>query len=208
MNGSCLGRFACALGAVLALFAGCTAQPRSPGSVADRSTVESARHRHSPEPSRPRVAESLAPAPGDCPRPHPRPFRVVRFYGPLIGRAPLWAGVYARFHRREHAYSERRARRTSYGYRVKVLWVMAPDQQDPVSIRGHNLASKERLWFRVDDVGRLQQPLLDPAHPGTVPEHGDWREFPSYVYFHGSGCYEIEARWSQGKWRVVFGFGR
>jgi hypothetical protein len=46
---------------------------------------------------------------------------------------------------------------------------------------------------------------LDPAAGGTGEE--GWREFPSYLYFDGAGCFELEATWQEGSWRLVFGLG-
>lgn len=51
------------------------------------------------------------------------------------------------------------------------------------------------------------EPRLDPSHPGAVSE-GDWKEFPSYLYFPRAGCYALRARWPGGEWDLGFGFGR
>ncbi len=50
--------------------------------------------------------------------------------------------------------------------------------------------------------------MLDPTDPGVPPSTNGYKEFPSYVYVPQAGCYELEADWGSGRWRLVFGLGR
>src|SRR6266511_4284798 len=43
---------------------------------------------------------------------------------------------------------------------------------------------------------------------GTLTAAGEPREFPSYLYFAASGCYELHASWPGGGWKMVLGVGR
>src|SRR5687768_14355439 len=82
----------------------------------------------------PRVAARLDKAPVDCRGPEPRPRIVTRAYGKVAGGKPLWAGFYATYQPEGHAYAAPDAPRERYGFRIKVLWIMAPRQQEPVRV--------------------------------------------------------------------------
>jgi hypothetical protein len=158
--------------------------------------------------SLPRVARKLGSSPTDCTGPAPNPQQVVRHYGDLDGEEPIWGGIYARYRPEDQAYYASDARRTKYGFRVKVLWIIHPRHETPVTIEGRDVDNDEPIHF---DVGASGNPVLsahlDPKDPGTVPET-NWREYPAYVFFSRASCYELEASWHGGSWRRVFGFGR
>jgi hypothetical protein len=50
--------------------------------------------------------------------------------------------------------------------------------------------------------------MLDPASPGVPPTSDGYKDFPSYLYVPQAGCYMVEAKWTDGHWRLVFGLGR
>ena len=153
------------------------------------------------------IAQRLGPAPDDCRGPAPRPRTVSPAYGKLVGEEPLWAGFYASYEEEAQAFSAPDAPRRRYGFRVKVLWIMSPRQEAPITLTGTNLATDRPLYFDVEDLAtRDTDAVLDPTLAGTG-EHG-WRELPSYIYFDGAGCFELEASWERGSWRLVFGLGR
>lgn len=155
------------------------------------------------------VARRLRPPPDDCRGPAPHPAIVARAYGKLVGEEPLWAGFYARYRRSLRAYSAPDAPREPYGFRIKVLWIMSPRQKGAVTISGSNLATGSPLYFEVEDLGDRETAaaaVLEPEAGG--PGTGGWKEFPSYVYFDGAGCFELEAEWAEGSWRLAFGLGR
>jgi hypothetical protein len=158
--------------------------------------------------SLPRVAKKLGPPPTDCTGPAPDPQPVVRHYGSLDGEKPIWGGIYAGYRPEHQAFYASDARRRKYGFRIKLLWIIHPRHDTPVTIAGRDVDNDKPIYF---DVGGTGNPVttaeLDPNNPGTVPEH-EWREYPSYLFFSRAGCYELEAKWDGGKWRRVFGFGR
>jgi hypothetical protein len=84
---------------------------------------------------------------------------------------------------------------------------MSPHQEEPVTIAGTNINSGKSVRFNVEDLTEHDTAAtLEPAIGG--PGEGGWREFPSYLYVDGAGCFELEAEWDEGSWRLVFGFGR
>jgi hypothetical protein len=193
---------------VMALAAVTTAGCESPTDDVDAETSEST---PSPatveESSLPSVARRLGAAPTNCPGPHPRRQQVSPAYAPLIGERPLWAGFYARYDRGAHAFIARDARRTKHGFRIKVLWVMSPTRDIPVTISGHNIASRAALRFDIEEVAdKGIAASLDPDVAGVG--EGGWREFPSYLYFDGAGCFRLTASWDETSWDLTFGFGR
>lgn len=159
-----------------------------------------------PETSLPEVARRLGAAPADCPGPHPRPRAVSPAYAPLVGERPLWAGLYARYDGGAHAFVARDAPRTEHGFRIKVLWIMSPAREAPVTISGSNVASRAPLRFDIEEIADTDTTAsLDPDLGGAG--EGGWREFPSYVYFDGAGCFRLTASWDDGSWELTFGFG-
>lgn len=159
-------------------------------------------------PALPKVASKLGAPPTGCRGPAPDPKPVVRFYGSLLGEKPLWAGMYARYRPEHRAYYAPDARRTKYGFRIKVLWIMHPSQDTPVTVEGRELRNDQPIYMHHEGI---DAPVLavefDPENPGTVPET-NWKEYPSYLFFSRAGCYEVKVTWSGGTWRRVFGFGR
>lgn len=100
----------------------------------------------------PHVAVRLRPVPDGCHGPAPQPTTVTPAYGKLIGQKPLWGGFYAAYREQRQAFSAPDAPRRKYGFRVKVLWIMWPKQQDPVRITGTNL--ERGSWRLVFGLGR------------------------------------------------------
>lgn len=160
------------------------------------------------EPQMPvKIAQELGSAPTNCPGPHPTQHHVSRAYARLIGARPLWAGFYARYEHRSHAFIARDTPRTKYGFRVKVLWVVTPGHDGPLTIAGRNIRSGAPIRFDAEEVTEHgTEARLDPA-TGGIGETG-WREFPSYLYFDGAGCFKLSASWDEGGWSLKFGFGK
>jgi hypothetical protein len=154
------------------------------------------------------VAGRLLPAPDHCRGPSPKPRIVAPAYGKLIGFKPLWAGFYAAYQQERQAFRAADAPRKPYGFRIKVLWIMSPGQEGQVNITGTNLGNGRPMYFRVEDLAQQATTAsLDPS-ANESPPTDHWREFPSYMYFDGAGCFELEAPWDTSSWRIVFGFGR
>jgi hypothetical protein len=183
-----------------------TSQPASNAASHSEATATP-----TPTPSKeslPRVAKKLGSPPTDCTGPAPNPQPVVRHYGSLEGEEPIWGGIYARYRPQHQAFYASDARRTKYGFRIKVLWIIHPQHKTLVKLEGRDLDTDTPIYF---DVGASGSPVtsahLDPKDPGTVPQN-NWKEYPSYLFFSRASCYELEASWRGGKWRRVFGFGR
>ena len=90
----------------------------------------------------------------------------------------------------------------------KTLWAVAEDQREPVKVRGHDLETGTAVAFEVGEAELSTTAMLDPRRPGTVTSASEPKEFPSYLYFPASGCYELRASWPGGEWKMVLGVGR
>jgi hypothetical protein len=163
------------------------------------------------EPSSPNPTRRLGLLPQGCPAPRPPP-RLISLadYGNLVGASPVWAGFYANYAPRRGGYRvERDAPRTRYGWRIKVLWVVAAEIGGRARVEAKAVNGRSRLWFNVDERATRPRPhaLLDPAQPG-VPPNDKYLEFPTYVFIPRAGCYRLDVSWSGGSWRLVIGVGR
>jgi hypothetical protein len=156
------------------------------------------------------VARRLKRAPADCTGPPPR-LRSFGDYGNLAGRVPVWAGLYASFDPTGQRYKiEPGAPRTQYGWRIKVLWVVSSTLPQPARVSGREVNTRAPLRFDVggDAIKPTINGILDPAQPALPSTGSGYAEFPSYVYVPRAGCYELQADWSEGRWKLVFGLGR
>lgn len=193
--------------AALAILTGCTSSAPTTGPTPARPshpvTSASASATFSP----PIVAADLDAPPAGCPGPRPRP-RAVDDYGKVMGSGPLRGGVYAELDTRANAFHAHDAPRTEVGWRIKVLWLVRPDQAQPVTIEGSGSTTEGPVVFEPSGADPMLMARLDPADPGVPPEKGHWLEYPSYTYFPRAGCYRLSARWPGGGWDVGFGFGR
>jgi hypothetical protein len=192
----------------LALLAGCTSS--TPG--AGPTHVTPGQPVVSPTPratfSPPVVAVDLRDPPAGCPGPRLRLRTVSAGYGKLVGSGPLRGGIYAELDERTDAVHAPDAPRTELGWRIKILWVLRPDQKRPVTIDGSDGSPEGPVVFELSEGDPTTVARLDPADPGVPPEKGRWLEFPSYVYFPRAACYRLSARWAGGGWDLGFGFGR
>ena len=85
---------------------------------------------------------------------------------------------------------------------------MAANARGLVELRGRDTETGAELRFEVGEAPIATVGVLDPEKPGTVTPEGEPKEFPSYLYFPASGCYELDATWPGGKWKMVLGVGR
>jgi hypothetical protein len=123
-------------------------------------------------------------------------------FGPLSGERPAWGGVYAPYNTKTNSFRlPPDTPHTKLGWRVKILWVVAPKQHDPIALSGRQTGSEESIWFEIDQMPATTYASL----PANTTEY--FADFPSYVYFPSAGCYSIEARWPDGSWRLGFGVG-
>jgi hypothetical protein len=191
-----------------ALLAGCTSSAPAPGLTRAGPSQPVVSPSVTANFSPPVVATDLDAAPGGCPGPRPLLRAVAAAYGGLFGSGPLRGGAYARLDTRTNSFHAPDARRTRLGWVIKILWLMRPDQAQPVTIEGSGSSTEGHVVFEPSDADPALMARLDPAGPGVPPEKGHWLEYPSYTYFPRAGCYRLSARWAGGGWDLGFGFGR
>lgn len=99
------------------------------------------------------IAKSLGESPANYPGPEPRAQKVADFVGPVAGGSPLWAGFYATYDAATIAYSAPDAPWTEQGWRIKILFLVEPDQNTPVELEGTSVdESAAPVTFDVDDA--------------------------------------------------------
>lgn len=159
----------------------------------------------------PGVSRTLASAPTTCPGPKPRPRQVTPSVGRVIGRKPVWAGPYGMLDPKTDALQlVGNVPRTRYGWRDKVLWLVAYHHKGVIRLRGHGIRTGTPLRFNVirSGEGTTTTGLLNHGRPGAVSNPGEPKQFPSHIYFPKVGCYSLSASWKGGSWKVVLGLGR
>jgi hypothetical protein len=135
----------------------------SPSMPSDRAS----RSLETPTSSGSSTAAHLADAPGGCPTDGPLLQHVSPWGDYLCGASPAFGHFYARgdastgsFHLGDNT------RRQDGGWVVKVLWVMQPATNEPVTITGRDEAGSPIVFDPVN--GPPSDTLvLDPSHPGT-----------------------------------------
>ena len=149
-------------------------------------------------------------------RSQPPGFHILAF-----GTKPLWVFAYAEWSARTQALranqDPRFYRRRRLGWPIKFLWEVDAAQRDPLEVTIRSRRTGRPIWlaiggqrepYLVDSLTRT--PVLDPAHPGhpDIVDPPLRHEWGSIVYFPRAGCYQLSARWPDGSWTFVFGFGR
>lgn len=127
-------------------------------------------------------------------------------YGALFGKRPLWGGFDAKLS--DGAFHAPQAPRTKWGWRIKVLWIMDPQQAEPIEVTGANTTTTQPLWFQISGTKPTRLPSFHPAEPENISERGNWKEFSSYLFFPRAGCYRITETWPSGNWSLTVGMGR
>jgi hypothetical protein len=167
--------------------------------------------------TRPRLGRPPASCAGATPisRSKPPGFSVL-----MPGATPLWAFFYGSLdpaRSRLRVAVSKSYRRARYGWPVKVIWVLAREEMEPVELTLVNRSTGRRIFLNIGGqrppytVGTLTRtPVLDPSHPGhpDTDDRPEIHEWGSTVYFPQAGCYSVEARWPSGSWSIVLGFGR
>jgi hypothetical protein len=89
---------------------------------------------------------------------------------------------------------------------MKALWIVEANGRGPITLHGSRVGGGRPLSFSIQQAEPATAAVLDPEHPAIPIQHGSWREFPSYLYFPETGCYELVAEWSGGSWRATIPF--
>jgi hypothetical protein len=119
--------------------------------------------------------------------------------GHVLGMRPVWAGVYADYDGRRGAYrAQSDAPRTSFGTRIKVLWVVTSGTPPPVTITWRSASGPSISFAFVPDDAPTSVLSLDPHHPLTSSGGPSYGEFPSYIYVPRSGCYTLTIKPADG----------
>lgn len=136
------------------------------------------------------------------------PHNVFSALGPAVGQAPIWAVGFDGPHavlRIPTSYDTY----TQYGWTWKLVWTVGPHFSQKVTLHAVNLRTGEPLWFQFDGP-QTSSPVLDPQqsnHPAPAAGEG-YAEWGSYLFIPVAGCYQIEATWPGGQWRILFAAGR
>lgn len=100
---------------------------------------------------------------------------------------------------------------------TKVMWIVGPDFNQPVTLSGHELTTGAPIWFGKDsEQPQTTHEVLDPSAPnrgGTNHEQGVWHIWGILIYFLRAGCYELDASWTNGAggaggWHMILAAGR
>ena len=95
---------------------------------------------------------------------------------------------------------------TAHGWRWRFLLVSVPSYGGIVRLSGSQLGAGGNTALLMDAGTVLTANLSLNASQPTMRGLG-WAEWPIYVYLPEPGCYEIDARWSGGSWRLPFAAG-
>jgi hypothetical protein len=147
-------------------------------------------------------------APEGCPGPPPRPRVVADFVGPVAFGPPLWAGVYANYDAASNAYAAPDAPYTNEGWRIKILFLLGPEQNAAVELVGVGVNGTDgAVLFAIGGVAPSTAARFDPQDPAIPVQHEGWREYPTYAYFPRHGCFRLTASWPGGSSDLGFGVG-
>ncbi|HEY7124102.1 MAG TPA: hypothetical protein VH540_09150 [Ktedonobacterales bacterium] len=105
---------------------------------------------------------------------------------------------------------------------TKVMWVVGPNYNQPVTLTGQDVRSGTPLWFQVypsnaiptsdpnADSSYTTHAVLDPTAPNrgaTENSTGHWGIWGIGLIALAAGCYELDATWAEGSWSAIYAFG-
>lgn len=166
------------------------------------------------------VSGLLGPAPTNCPAGPPLSSMTIdeQFGGGFvggdvfIGRSPVWnLGLNPGMSLSLESNGQAEWPST------KVMWIVGPDFNQPVTLSGHELTTGAPVWFSLGGSHpETTSALLDPSAPNrgsTNREQGVWHIWGILIYFLHAGCYELDAGWTSGAgsadgWHMILAAGR
>lgn len=103
-------------------------------------------------------------------------------------------------------------------YDIKIMWVVGPNFDQPVTLSAHGVQGGAPLWFDIyprNGVGNTQDvygtsALLDPGAPnrgGTDNSTGHWNIWGVGLIALSAGCYDLTASWATGSWHTILAVG-
>jgi hypothetical protein len=168
------------------------------------------------------VVNALAPIPTDClPSGGPDTMTVTNFDGfsngvHFLGHSPVWTfGLPEDGVMHVPPTSGNEARFPN----LKVMWVVGPDETQPVTIRGRERTTGDPLWFQMypSNAGPGGLPssytttlTLDPAAPNrgyAQNDRGTWVIWGVGVGARTAGCYLATVSSSKGSWTMELAIG-
>lgn len=166
----------------------------------------------------PAFSGSLDPAPARCPAsPALQTYETNNFGGGFSGdttfdgRKPAWQlglGSTVNLTRGPDGY-----------YATKVMWVVGPNYNQPVTLTAPSVRGGPSLWFDVyppnGGYGASQdiygtRAVLDPGAPnrgGTDNSTGHWNIWGIGMIALSAGCYDLIAAWAGGSWHTILAVG-
>ena len=84
----------------------------------------------------------------------------------------------------------------------KVLWVISPDHDQRVLIRGRERGIRKPLQFQ--SPTRPNGVTGEQRLPAITSRSSGWRTYPSAVYIHRAGCYALQLDGAGFSTRVIF----
>jgi hypothetical protein len=157
---------------------------------------------------------ALGPAPVRCPAAAEvgGQMQKIRYNGaPAFGGSPVWVVGLSDEPNRPAVHFERYPTfpplpYTAHGWRWRFLLVSPPSYGGIVRLSGNQLGAGGNTALLMDAGAGLTANLsLNASQP--MMRGVSWAEWPIYVYLPKPGCYEIDARWSGGSWRLPFAAG-
>lgn len=124
---------------------------------------------------------------------------------PAFGGAPLWlSGFDNSAQRVVHFYKVPPRPLTPRGWIWRVLLVTNLRYVGPVTVTGDGPSGP--LLFTQDARTVMTSLTLDTRSPASVLN--GWGDWATYIYLPKPGCYDVQAMWPGGGWRVTFSAGR
>lgn len=171
------------------------------------------------------VSGLLDPAPADCTAvPPPRTFSQRDFGGgfsgdvTFSGQSPAWQlGLVSPLRFNEYASGP-----APYPG-AKVMWVVGPNDEKPVTLTGRDVRTGFPLWFQVypsnsvptNDPDAISvyttRAVLDPGAPNrgsTINNSGYWNIWGIGILVLKAGCYRLDVTSDRGTWSQTFAAGR
>lgn len=206
-----------ATGIAVGALVGCSLGGASPAQSGPQPTTAQAAA--TPAPTQvlpPRVTTTLGPPPTDCPKAPPtKTLRVPDFGGgfsgdiTFLGDSPAWElgfetnGVFA-------------ALGSTYPS-SKIMWVVGPNVNQPVTLSGQDLRNDTPLWFEMfpsnSGGGKdyfTTSAVLDPSAPNrgsTDNSKGHWNIWGIGIIVSAASCYQLDVTSAAGSWHTIFAAG-
>lgn len=167
----------------------------------------------------PPPVESLLPAPRDCPLSTPPDDMTLKNFGGgftdgvvVLGRAPVWTlGLPGDAVLHLPPVSGNDSRFPN----AKIMWIVGPNETQPVIVRGQERSTGGPLWFQVyppngSPSSYTTTLVLDPATPNrghAENSSGDWSIWGIGVGARAAGCYRMTVGSSKGTWTIQLAIG-